>query len=303
MNLINKILILIFFTTCNVRAQVYFNKRIDFNNRSENAKSILVETDGYIITGSGRYLTDISRRVMFIKTDLNGAIIIKKHYGKPGFSYSGGWSNSLTKTNDGGYALGGVVIDSATNRAKALLMKFDQNGDTLWSKLYGMGDFDIIFACRQTNDGGFILAGATLIHNGSFWEPADFYLIKTDSLGNLIWQKKYGETKREEARSVEITQDGCYLVSGFEDNLSGDINAVFLKIDSLGNKLWQKNISTGLDEWLNGAFEQDSGNYIVYGAREIPGYGNQDYIAKLDSNRIILWEKTYGTIYSESLID
>lgn len=302
MKLINKILILFFFTTCHVRAQVYFNKRIDFDNRSEIAVSILVETEGYIITGSGRYLTDFSRRMMFVKTDLNGDTVIKKHYGKQGFSYSEGWSNSLIKTNDAGYALGGGVIDSAANRSKALLVKYNEFGDTLWTKTYTLGDYDYAMKCRQTNDNGFILAGFTQVYNGSFFEPPDFYLIKTDSLGNLEWKKKYGGIYDDVAMSIEITKDNGFLMSGYSYNSSNESDIMILKTNSLGNQLWQKKLSTNFIEGALGAFEQSDGNYIVYGYRYITSTDRQSYIAKLDSNRDIVWEKKYGTPYLESII-
>ena len=69
-------------------------------------------------------------------------------------------------------------------------MKLDANGNVTWQKTYGgsSGD-DCAHSIQQTSDGGFIVAGATSSYGaGSF----DYWVLKLDANGNIIWQKTYG---------------------------------------------------------------------------------------------------------------
>jgi subtilisin family serine protease len=117
------------------------------------------------------------------KTDANGNILWTQHY-----SISGWWYTSLysmQQTQDGGYIMAGSVR-SWTPYKNVILIKTNANGDTLWTRIFGgpTGEWkdDEGWSVQQTSDGGYILAGISETYGAG---GGDFYLIKTDSLGNL----------------------------------------------------------------------------------------------------------------------
>ena len=97
---------------------------------------------------------------MLMFLDKDGNKLIEKNYSEPGNILYAGGPGSLIKTSDGGFALAGSDINYA------MLWKFDQDGDTLWTRRYG----DTIYfqagiQCKQTLDGGYIIIGTTATYD------------------------------------------------------------------------------------------------------------------------------------------
>ena len=94
----------------------------------------------------------------------------------------------VSPTKDGGYIAVGVTKSFGKGGEDVYLVKTDSNGEFLWSKTYGGTDQDNGWSVHETPD-GFVLAGFTKSFGaGGF----DFYLIKTDSDGEIDWSKTYG---------------------------------------------------------------------------------------------------------------
>jgi len=213
-----------------------------------------------------------------------------KSYGKTSFAYYTGFSGSLIPTTDKGYALAGSVSDSATNDDNALLVKFNYNGDTLWTKTYGGADFDILYGLNQTNDGGYALYGYTR----SFGTGGDFYLIKTDSLGSKEWQKTYGGSGKDDPLSGDLTNDGGFIISGYSNSFGGNDYYV-VKTDSVGNIEWQKNYGPNGGMYACFINHAMDGGYLIYSLKNNgDGFNEQGYIAKLNNNGVKIWERTFG---------
>ena len=101
----------------------------------------------------------------------------------------GNFANSVLQTIDGGYAIicTSWVSDSLPSFFK--IIKTDSDGNVQWNKTYGgAGKFSNSesYSGIITIDGGYLLAGDTG-HSGNAW------LVKTDSQGNMMWNKTYGE--------------------------------------------------------------------------------------------------------------
>ncbi len=144
---------------------------------------------------------------------------------------------------------------------------------------------------RQTTDHGYILFGvATNLTDYKYsWQ-----LIKTDSVGNVEWKKRYGnEYSFESQNTVQQTSDGGYILCGslggpFEDSL------VLIKTDPLGNQIWinaypvssERSVGRSVEETMDGGFI-------------IAGYAGRImkedvYVIKTDVLGVVEWSKTYG---------
>ena len=80
----------------------------------------------------------------------------------------------------------------------------------LWDKTFGGTYYDEAFCAQQTDDGGYILAGHTSSYGAGGY---DFWIIKTDSSGNKLWDKTYGGTNMDSAYCVQQTDDGGYILT------------------------------------------------------------------------------------------
>jgi len=164
-----------------------------------------------------------------------------------------------------------------------------------YQKNIGGNDDDRGYSVQQTTDGGFIIAGYTK----SFGLPKkDFYLIKTDANGILIWSKTYGNTKKDEGYDVQQTNDGGYIITGYTDETAGGggkKDIYLIKTDATGNLMWNRHFG-GNDQDEAYAVQQTTDNgYILCGYTKSYGAGDEDiYVIKTDSSGNIQFTKTYG---------
>jgi hypothetical protein len=114
------------------------------------------------------------------------------------------------------------------------LIKTDSLGDTLWTRTYGGSGSDYASSVRQTADGGYVLAGIT---NSFGAGGVDFYLVKTDSLGDALWTRTCGGDNHDIAYSVWQTTDGGYIVAGWTMSFgaSNHPDVMVARFDSMGN--------------------------------------------------------------------
>ncbi|WP_176231860.1 Ig-like domain-containing protein [Candidatus Hakubella thermalkaliphila] len=151
----------------------------------------------------------------------------------------------------------------------------------LWQKTYGGKDLDWASSIQQTKDGGYIVAGGTESFGAGGY---DFYILKLDSTGKVLWEKTYGGEYYDEASSIQQTKDGGYIVAGYTTSFgTGSLDFYLLKLDPQGKVLWEKTYG---GEYWDGAFsiqQTQDGGYIVAGYTTSFGAGEEDfYILKLD---------------------
>jgi len=93
-----------------------------------------------------------------------------------------------------------------------MLVKTDSVGNQQWNQTYGIIDEDeAAYSMVQTADGGYALAGYGY---SSVTNSPDFWLVKTDSAGNQLWNKTYGGAGYDSAWSMVQTADGGYALAG-----------------------------------------------------------------------------------------
>ena len=173
---------------------------------------------------------------------------------------------------------------------------FAQAPDTMWSKIYGGSEDDVGYWVEQTADGGFIITGYTRSYGGSDW---DLWLLKTNSEGDTIWTKVYGNIGDDIGRCVQQTSDSGYIITGTYGPLSGGglTDLWLLKTDSLGDTLWTKVFTGILEEEGYVVRETADMGYIITGeTRSYPIDLGNVWILKTDLNGDTLWTKSYGEI-------
>jgi hypothetical protein len=102
---------------------------------------------------------------------------------------------------------------------------------TAWNRTYGGANDDWGLCAVEAGDGGFAIAGITCSIGA---RNEDFWLVRTDAFGNMLWNKTYGGTGGDYAYSVVVTGDGGYAIAGTTKSFgagSGDFWLVKLQVE------------------------------------------------------------------------
>ncbi|MFN8321029.1 MAG: T9SS type A sorting domain-containing protein [Chitinophagales bacterium] len=264
-----------------------------------------------------------------VKTDAAGNIQWQNTIGGDGIDEL----ESIQQTTDGGYILGGysesdISGDKTEDHGFTVLdqkdywlIKIDAAGNIQWQNTIGGDGGDVLQSVQQTTDGGYILGGysSANISYDKTENPmggSDYWIVKTDALGNIQWQNTIGSSGAEELHSVQQTTDGGYILGGFSgsnisgdktDNCNGGWDYWIVKTDAAGNIQWQNTIGGGLEDRLSSIQQTSDGGYILGGISisNISGdktenntdtitYTDDYWIVKTDSLGNILWENTIG---------
>jgi len=165
--------------------------------------------------------------------------------------------------------------------------------ETEWEKAFGGSDFEFAETVRQTADGGYIIAAITRSYGEGLY---DLYVIKTDASGSKEWEKTFGGSNYDYARSVRQTTDGGYIIAGSTRSYgAGGVDVYLVKTDASGNKEWEKTFGGSGNDDAYSVEQTTDGGYITAGATGSYGAGLHDfYLVKADASGNKEWEKTFG---------
>lgn len=206
---------------------------------------------------------------------------------------------SIQQTKDEGYIIGGYSnspksddkSDDNFGEGDFWIIKLDKNGTLQWEKTIGASQDDNLFALSQTIDGGFILggnsnSGASNSKTKANGKGSDFWVVKLDEDGTIVWQETYDFGKLDILTSIVENKDGTYLIGGFAQSeasnssvSSGGIlgkltkvtdkeginDYIALKISNTGEQIWSKTVGSKGDEVMRKLIETRDGGYVLAG--------------------------------------
>lgn len=286
-------------------------------------KLIQTNDNGFVIAGHAKSDDiDVTSNngfddVWVIKTDANGTITWQTNTGFSGTDQG----FSVIQTSEGGYFIASIIDVTASGGAGNSKfsarhaggdywgIKLNANGTIQWRKYFGGANTDTCYDVAETTD-GYLLIGSSdsndvdiKSNKGSY----DFWIVKIDKNGTLLWEKSFGGSEIDEARAIAKSNDGNFIIVGdtrssdkdvTKNNGGADVWAI--KINLEGNMLWQKNyggsnfdvgysIRKTLDNnfIISGSSRSSDNNFINKGQ-------NDALIMKIDTNGKLLWQKTVG---------
>ncbi|WP_165454367.1 T9SS type B sorting domain-containing protein [Hyunsoonleella pacifica] len=268
--------------------------------------------------------------IWLVKLDAYGTVVWDKTHG----SAKSDSVLDMVETHDGGYLMVGSVVSGGASGTDILIIKIDASGNEEWQKSIVGNYSDTGISVDKTSDNGFIILAESnsSISNDKTVENiggTDFWIIKIDSLGNIVWQRNIGGATTDSPREIIATSDGNFLALGrSESNMSGDKteNSIcnssdgwVVKIDNQGNILWDKTIGGDKYEWFGDVVETQDEGFLLGGSSvsNVSGYKTEDsrldpgsiarccitdyWIVKLDKYGNIEFDKTIGGYGSDSL--
>ena len=294
----------------------------------DRGNDIIQTSDGgYAIIGFSKSMDgDISENngaqdFWVSRIDDSGNLLWQKSFGYLGADIG----LSIIQSHDGGFLLTGVLDVSASNgegNSKSSfykrhaggdywVIKINASGDLQWSRYFGGTFTDTPYDAIQTSDSGYIIIGSSdsgdvdISNNKGTY---DFWVLKISDTGDLLWDKNFGGSQSEEARSIVNTNDGNFIIVG--DTRSNDLDVSInagaadlwaIKISPIGDLIWEKTFGGSSFDVARSISKTQDGHFIISGSsRSLDGdltnnNGQNDaWVIKIDTNGKLFWQKSVG---------
>ncbi|MDB4090929.1 hypothetical protein N9528_01225 [Crocinitomicaceae bacterium] len=214
-------------------------------------------------------------------------------------------SFEIISTSDNGYLSVGfskstdVLVSANNGLADFWVTKLDSLGNLEWEKNYGGSDSEIANSACELSSGGYLILGNSKSNDidvSNNYGGDDYWLIKIDAVGNIIWEKNFGGSLDDIGRKVIETSDNNIMIIGYSKSSDMDIpgnmgleDCAILKLNSSGNIIWSQNYGANGWDRAEDIIEVSSGGYLITGQSS-----SEQYLLRLDNNGVVLWEQLHG---------
>ncbi len=233
------------------------------------AKGVAVDSsDNIYVTGQSSNYNGI--QTFILKINSTGQLIWQRAWGT-GLSIAS-LDGSVALDSHGNIFVTGSLQTSNGDERSIYLFKVNSTGNLLWQYLWGDGNHDETDAIAADSSGAVYLTGHnhTLNNNGSCsFHPCDsLLLMKVDENGSMIWQNVWKNADLVYGLGVAVDPSHYAYVTGVVLNPGGG-GAVFLKVNSLGQLVYQGVLTSGV-RWSNGIAADAYGNATIIGSVSNP---------------------------------
>ncbi|MGC4235288.1 MAG: hypothetical protein QM594_20120 [Niabella sp.] len=280
------------------------------------ARSIQQTADGGYIVAGYTGSQNSSKDFWILKTDAGGTLQWQKTFG--GSNDDEAYYIYPTKENGifNGYIVAGTtssddgdVTGGAEGWYNYWVVKLDINGNLVWQKKLEASQRP--YSIKQTNDGGYIIAGDSPTYFNQTANPNDpydeaaFNVIKLNASGDFQWQLSLGTYRLDAAYDIIQTSDGNYLAAGYITSINStldlDWNGLVVKIGPSGNILWYREVDYTISDEIKSIRETADGGFAFCGITIYPwndSYGTYDpsdfWLGKLDASGQLVWQSAWG---------
>ncbi|TVZ16260.1 hypothetical protein [Maribacter sp. MAR_2009_72] len=309
-------------------ANLQWNKTYG-GSKDDIGQSLAQTSDGgFILTGYAMSSDgDASNNEGFhdnwiVKLNAQGNLEWESSYGFSGHDHS----YDILEASQGGYFFTGFLditsarADGNTEKGNTLTShgvgefwgtKIDEEGSVQWRGYFGGTNNDRAHSVVQANDGGFVMAGFTESDdydisstNGSY----DFWVVKVDAFGNLVWEQSFGGEGIEVSYDIAKTMDGGFVVVGNTFSTNGDIlnnhgesDMWMIKLDENGNLEWEQTYGGSKFDLAQAVVESMDGGFLIAGNTKSNDYDasnnmgeNDIWLVKTNQTGNLVWQQSYG---------
>ncbi len=196
------------------------------------------------------------------------------------------WGTCAKRSSEGNLTFCTWAVDQFdSSGSDVILVSFDDQGDTLWTRSYGGPYDEQSFSLLTTGDGGYLITGTTNTTEASNG-PFRGFLIKTDEQGDTIWTRAFSGL----SQPLALTEcyGGGFVVLGWQ----GPYGMSMLRIDTQGDLIW----SRYYDRQTPPDFESEIASTCIVQSTDssyfVGGiHSGGMFFSKVDPSGMVLWAK------------
>ncbi len=213
-----------------------------------------------------------------------------------------------------GTTYGGLDGSAHGEDADFIVVKYDADGNKIWTRQFGTGFNDYAIGIAVDGSGNIYVTGFTY---GSFdgytnAGDADFFVVKYDTNGNRTWMRQFGTELYDFTTGIAVDGSGNIYVTGYTcggldgNTNAGGVDSFVVKYAADGTKLWTQQFGTSLNDYATGIVVDGSGNISVAGYTygDLAGTGNAGrddvFVVKYNASGDRVWTQQCGTESSDS---
>lgn len=220
----------------------------------------------------------------------------------------------LIGTPDGGCIVAGTKHTDGSSKQVTVISRINSSGNITWVREMSIGERVKYSSIIKTSDGNYLIGG-TMGHHQYFG------IVKITPEGTKLWDKIFitnGDGTNDFAKVIN-TSDGGYLLAGSSSSVKGGDKSEnprgvttwgyyqpdywVIKVNSLGTRLWDKNVGGDSSEILSGVVGTNDGDYVLWGfshstqsgdKTEFIGENAHTWIIKLNKNGVKDWDRAFS---------
>ena len=303
------------------------------SNYADDPRDVKATSDGgYIITAFvsnssndvSVHFGESSPDIWVLKINGKGAIEWEISIGDKEYQFAGG----VVETADGDFVVGGTTYSSSNcllgdNSSNIILVKLSSKGEWLWEKEYGGSGNEFLSELDLSADGGLLLTGNSTSSDGDLTKnngAEDFWVVKTDANGNIMWQQSFGGSRTDQAVSAAIAPGGGYYIVGSSESTDfdfglnyGDSDFLILHLSETGELLWQKKFGGSNHDFAWAVCATTDGGAVMAGMTNSrdgdltrssrAGTDIDIWVVRVDASGNLVWQKNFGGPQDEIAFD
>lgn len=260
----------------------------DMRTFLDDARCMVETSDGGIVV-AGSSAKSREKYIAVVKFSKYGELLWNRVFKNDTISSA----ESILETKDGCLLVAGYCWrPSSPHDMQGFVVKLNQNGKTVWEKMYGGQADDAFRQIIKLKESGFAVTG---YNYSNPFRQANFWLVKLNEDGTIIWENTYGGSRDEMANCLVQTYDGGFAMAGLKKAWQDSTRIFLVRVDASGqeisqNELWHH-------EWDVGSSmveTTDSGIVIVGYSRTVAIIDYDVFMMKLNKNGNEVWRRIYG---------
>ncbi|HCS19760.1 MAG TPA: hypothetical protein DIW47_04210 [Bacteroidetes bacterium] len=267
-----------------------FQKRFKASGTDEMHAIIPCFDGGFMMIGTTTSIGAGNKDIFAIRTDDTGKVLWAQSYGSTGVEM--GYSVKVVQTTDSGFAITGNTTGFSAQAEDIYFLKLSKSGVLQKQKKLGGGGTEYGRAVFQTLDGGYLVGGTS----GSSPKSGaqDAYVIKLDTAGNMVWNKKYGFAglSTNHFISFQGLPSGNVWLIGHGDHFVTPYVGYLVKVSPSGALLAERRIYTNQFDAPIAATQLKDGKIALIGLNSSNnGTTYTMQVMVMDTTGSILWAK------------